>query len=363
MTKLARIRPLPASGGQPERPGLGHLVRVPAEPSRRREGDPMVPIGLEQPRRPAVSSRPPADKSSSAGQPPRLLDRVRIALRTRHYSMRTEKAYVGWIRRFILFHGKRHPQDLAEPQIAAFLSSLADPGRASASSQNQALAALLFLYGQVLGRELAWMGDIVHAKRPQRLPVVLTREESRSLLANLAGPYWIVGGLLYGGGLRLLEALQLRIKDVELDRREILVRDGKGRKDRHTVLPEALVSPLGDHLAAIRLQHERDLAAGALRAQWSFRMPCGESTRLLFVNGPGSGCSRQPGPTSMPKPARPVATIYTRPPSSAPSPPPPIPRESPSPRPRTPCDILSRRTCSKMATTSGPFRSSSATKT
>jgi integrase len=127
-----------------------------------------------------------------------------MALRTRHYSRRTERAYVGWIRRFILFHGKRHPDALAEPEIAAFFSSLADPGHVSASTQNQALAALLFLYQAVLGRQLAWLGDLVHAKRPVRLPVVLTRAETRALLDNLAGPYRLVGGLLYGGGLRLL---------------------------------------------------------------------------------------------------------------------------------------------------------------
>ena len=187
---------------------------------------------------------------------------MRIALRTRHYSARTEKAYVGWIRRFILFHDKRHPDALAEPEIAAFLSSLADAGRMSASSQNQALAAILFLYGQVLGRELAWLGDMVHAKRPQRVPVVLTRSECRALLDKLTGPYQVVGGLLYGGGLRLLEALHLRIKDVDMERCEILVRDGKGRKDRRTVLPASLTRPLRDHLAAVRQQHLKDLAAG-----------------------------------------------------------------------------------------------------
>ena len=200
--------------------------------------------------------------SGPPANPPRLLDRVRAALRTRHYSPRTEKAYVGWIRRFILFHGKRHPEEMAEREIAAFLSSLADPGRMSASTQNQALASLLFLYQTVLCRPLAWMGDLVHAKRPARLPVVLTRAESHALVDNLTGPHRIVGGLLYGGGLRLLEALQLRIKDVDLERREILVRDGKGRKDRRTVVPEALIAPLREHIAAVRAQHLADLAAG-----------------------------------------------------------------------------------------------------
>src|SRR3954452_22428699 len=182
-------------------------------------------------RRPATRAhRPPesvqATVLAAIPTPPRLLERVRIALRTRHYSVRTEKAYVAWVRRFILFHGKRHPDGLAEQESAPSLSSLADPGGVSASSQNQALAAILSLYGEVLGRELAWLGDLVHAKRAQRLPVVLTRDECRALLSRLVRPYDIVGGLLYGGGLRL-EALHLRIKDVDVERREILVRDGK----------------------------------------------------------------------------------------------------------------------------------------
>ena len=200
--------------------------------------------------------------ASSNARPPRLLDRVRTSLRTRHYSARTEKAYVGWIRRFILFHHKRHPETLGEPEIAAFLSSLATDGKVNASTQKQALAGLLFLYQVVLGRQLAWLGDLTHAKRPQRLPVVLTRDEAGALLGRLGGPYWIVCALLYGGGLRLLEALQLRVKDVDLERREILVRDGKGRKDRPTILPLALLTPLREHIAIVRAQHESDLAAG-----------------------------------------------------------------------------------------------------
>ena len=209
--------------------------------------------------------RPTAGQASAepAAPKPRLLDRVRTALRTRHYSVRTEKAYVGWIRRFILFHGKRHPDVMAEAEIAAFLSSLAGPGQVSASTQNQALAALLFLYHVVLGRSLAWLGDLVHAQRPVLLPVVLTRDEARLLLANLRGDVRVVGGLLYGGGLRLLEALQLRIKDVDLERREIIVRDGKGRKDRRTVVPDVLVVPLREHLTVVRARHDADLAAGA----------------------------------------------------------------------------------------------------
>jgi len=151
---------------------------------------------------------------------------------------------------------------MAEPEIGRFLSNLADNGSVSASTQNQALAALLFLYQSVLGRQLAWIGDLVHAKRPARLPIVLTRSEARALLENLPDPYRIVGGLLYGGGLRLLEALRLRVQDVDLERREILVRDGKGRKDRRTVLPETLLAPLREHLVAMRLQHQIDAARG-----------------------------------------------------------------------------------------------------
>src|SRR4051794_34887595 len=209
----------------------------------------------------------PRPSFGQAGQipakPPRLLDQVRESLRARHYSPRTEKAYVGWIRRFILFHDKRHPDTMSEVEIGAFLSSLASDAQVSASTQNQALAALLYLFQQVLGREVAWLGNLVHAKRPNHVPVVLRREEARDVLGRLSGPSWLVGCLLYGGGLRLLEALHLRVKDVDLQRREITVRRGKGRKDRHTVLPSALVEPLRAHLAAVQTQHQQDLEQGA----------------------------------------------------------------------------------------------------
>jgi integron integrase len=195
-------------------------------------------------------------------KPPRLLEQVRQGLRARHYSLRTEKAYVGWIRRFILFHGKRHPDTMSETEIGAYLSSLAD-AKVSSSTQNQALAALLFLYQQVLGRELAWLGNLVHAKRPVRVPVVLRRDEARDLLARLEGPAWLICAMLYGGGLRLLEALQLRVKDIDLDRREIIVRRGKGQKDRRTVLPGALVEKLRAHLGKMQVQHDADISLGA----------------------------------------------------------------------------------------------------
>jgi integron integrase len=194
--------------------------------------------------------------------PPRLLDRVRGALRVRRYSPRTEKAYVGWIRRFILFHGKRHPETLAEAEIGAFLSSLAAESKVSASTQNQALAALLFLYQEVLSRKVEWLGDLVHAKRPATVPVVLNRDEARALLAKLDGPVRLIASLLYGGGLRLLEALQLRVKDVDFVRRELVVRRGKGQKDRRTILPDALVEPLRTHFVNVKVLHDHDLARG-----------------------------------------------------------------------------------------------------
>jgi integron integrase len=206
------------------------------------------------------------DPGQPAGIPaksPRLLDRVRAGLRARHYSAHTEKAYIAWIRRFILFHGKRHPETMSEVEIGAYLSNLACASKVSAGTQNQALAALLFLFRQVLGRKLEWLGNLVHAKRPMHIPVVLGRAQVRDLLAHVQGPVSLVCALMYGGGLRLLEALQLRVKDIDLDRREIIVRRGKGQKDRRTVLPGVLVERLRSHLAAVKVQHEGDISLGA----------------------------------------------------------------------------------------------------
>ncbi|HVR64253.1 MAG TPA: integron integrase [Polyangia bacterium] len=190
------------------------------------------------------------------------MDRVRAAIRLRHLSCRTEKAYAGWIKRFIFFHRKRHPAEMGAEEITAFLSSLATEKHVSASTQNQALAALLFLYQEVLGRELEWLGNLVHAKRPARVPVVLSRVEARALLAKVEGPSALVVMLLYGSGLRVLEALQLRVKDVDLDGRELIVRRGKGQKDRHTVLPGSLVDPLRAHLLEGKNRHDHDLGQG-----------------------------------------------------------------------------------------------------
>lgn len=193
---------------------------------------------------------------------PKLLDRVRNAIRARHYSPRTADAYVGWIRRFILFHHKRHPREMGEAEVAACLSSLATDRHASASTQNQALSAIVFLYAEVLGNRLDWLNDVVRAKRPVRLPVVLTPVGVRALLAELDGTVALMASLMYGAGLRLLECCELRVKDVDLATREIRVRDGKGRKDRVTVLPVALEPALRRHLECQRSLYDRDIADG-----------------------------------------------------------------------------------------------------
>jgi integron integrase len=193
----------------------------------------------------------------------KFLDRVRAALRTRHYSLRTEEAYVGWIRRFVVFHGKRHPGEMGEAEINTFLSSLATDGRVAASTQNQALSALLFLYRHVLEKPFPEMTALVRARRPARLPVVLTRDEVRRILARLGGEPRLVATLLYGSGLRLMEALRLRVKDLDLSRNEILVRDGKGQKDRVTMLPAALKPDLAAYLRTVRARHDAEVARGA----------------------------------------------------------------------------------------------------
>jgi integron integrase len=194
---------------------------------------------------------------------PRLLDRVRAALRLRHYSRRTEATYVAWIRRYILFHGKRHPADMGAAEVTRFLTSLAIDGRVAASTQNQALSALLFLYRNVLEVDLPWLDDVVRAKRPERLPIVLTREEVVAVLRRLDGVPRLMAFLLYGAGLRLLECCRLRVQDIDFATNQIVVRGGKGGKDRVTMLPAVVKADLARHLQAVRAQHERDLREGA----------------------------------------------------------------------------------------------------
>jgi integron integrase len=197
---------------------------------------------------------------------PRLLDRVRDTLAMRHYSSKTREAYVGWIKRFIRFHGRRHPKELGAREVSGFLSDLAVRAQVSASTQNQALAALKFLYSEVLGLELGRIEEsapVVTAKRSVNLPVVMTREEVGAVLSKLRGVDALMVSLLYGAGLRLLECARLRIKDVDIDRMQIVVRRGKGSRDRVTLFPRKLVEPLRAHIAAVRAQHESDLRQGA----------------------------------------------------------------------------------------------------
>jgi integron integrase len=197
------------------------------------------------------------------GVPDRLADRVRAAMRLRHLSARTEGAYLRWMRRYFEFHGRRHPAALGAEDVAAFLSDLAAKRRVSASTQNQALAALLFLYGQVLGVKLPWLDEIERARRPVRLPTVLSRDEVRCVLGRMDGVPRLMASLLYGSGLRLMECCRLRVKDVDLARKQILVREGKGGRDRATLLPESLRGALARHLEGVRGQHRADVAAGA----------------------------------------------------------------------------------------------------
>ena len=212
---------------------------------------------------PKVPSREPSPASPPDPPPePRLLDRVREAVRVRHYSIRTEDTYVHWVRRFIVFHGKRHPLELGAPEVTAFLTHLAMERGVGASTQNQAKSALLFLYRVVLATALPWLDDIVAAKDTRRLPVVLTPAEVRSLLLELNGTMGLVASLLYGTGMRLLEGLRVRVKDVGFERREIIVRDGKGGKDRVTVLPENLILPLREQMVRAKVRHDRDVAEG-----------------------------------------------------------------------------------------------------
>jgi len=198
---------------------------------------------------------------STAPQPPRLLDRVRHACRVRHYSIRTESAYADWARRFVLFHNKRHPDQMAEAEVNAFLTDLAVNGKVAASTQNQAMCALLFLYDAVLDRPLNQL-DVIRANRPKRLPVVLTREEVMTVLGQLDDVTLLIAQLLYGSGVRILECLRLRVHDLDFNRNEVFVRGGKGDKDRRTMLPKAAQAGLVAHLAEVKALHSADLAAG-----------------------------------------------------------------------------------------------------
>jgi integron integrase len=214
-----------------------------------------------------MNSEQPSDSSretpgGSDGKEKRLVERMREAIRSRHYSRRTEKTYWYWVRYFVFFHGKRHPAEMGAPEVSAFLSWLATERNVAAATQNQALSALLFLYKHVLGVELPWLGELIRAQRPVRLPSVLSEAEVRRLFACVSGPARLMVGFLYGAGLRQIECLSLRVKDVDFAYRQILVRDGKGARDRVTMLPENLVQPLQEHLGRVRALHGRDVKEG-----------------------------------------------------------------------------------------------------
>jgi len=193
---------------------------------------------------------------------PKLLDQVRTVIRVKHFSLSTEKAYVAWIRRFILFHGKRHPLYMGEDEIRQFISYLAVDAKISASTQTVALSALLFLYREVLKQELPYVANIERAKRAKRLPVVFTRNEVQQVLARLNGTPHLIASLLYGSGLRLMEAVRLRVKDLDFERHELTIRQGKGAQDRVTMLPASTIAPLDEQLHKVRLLHQADLKVG-----------------------------------------------------------------------------------------------------
>ncbi|HLB00204.1 MAG TPA: integron integrase [Bacteroidota bacterium] len=215
-----------------------------------------------------------------APRQPKLMERLGAALRARHYSQRTETAYTQWIRRFIYFHKLRHPQEMCEPEINAFLTHLAVEGKVSASTQNQALSALLFLYRHILNREIGELGEVIRAKKPRQLPVVMTRDEVKAVISYLFGDKRIIAMLLYGAGLRLMECLRLRVQDIDFNSNQITVRDGKGDKDRVTMLPQSVKPMLTEHLQKVKSLHEKDLNDGWGRVELPFALD------RKFLNAP-----------------------------------------------------------------------------
>ena len=252
-----------------------------------------------------------SERSLPAPRQPRLLDRVREVLRARHSSRRTEKSYVAWIRRYIVFHGKRHPAGMGAVEVTQFLSSLAVPGHVAASTQNQALSALLFLYRQVLQVEMPWLDNVVRAKRSERLPVVLTREEVGAVIRELQGPPRLMAILLYGAGLRLLECARLRVKDVDFATNQIIVRAGKGDRDRVTMLPAAVKTDLVRHIEIVQRRHEADLRHGAgwVELPWALARKYPNAGREWAC----SGCFRPRASTSTRKRASAAGTTCTNP--------------------------------------------------
>ncbi len=295
--------------------------------------------------------------------PPRLLHqlRSRSRIRLRHYSLRTERTYAHWVRRFIVFHGMRHPSEMGASEVTAFLSSLASERNVAAATQNQALSAILFLYREVLQVELPWLTEVRRAKKPVRIPTVLTAAEVRLLLAHIPGVHGLLARLLYGTGMRLMEGVRLRVKDLELERREVVVRHGKGGRDRVTMVPQALVTPLGEHLANVRVWFERDRADGLPGVELPYayerknpraREPCGDGNGCFLRTSSRSthALASVAGTTSMSRGCS-ARSVGRRP-----------RRASRSPYRRTRFAIRSPRISWKRATTSARCKSCSATR-
>lgn len=301
-----------------------------------------------------------SDKPASVREP-RLLDRVRERIRVKHYSIRTETAYVDWIKRFILYHGKRHPSEMGAREVEAFLTHLAVERNVAASTQNQALAAILFLYREVLGVELDWLEGVTRAKKPQRMPTVLSPQEVEAVLAKMSGTPGLVARLLYGTGMRLMEALRLRVQDLDLRRRELVVRGGKGAKDRVTVLPTVLVAPLREHLDERRSIYDRDQTTGrasvwlphALAEKYP-NAPREWGWQYVFV---ASALSVDPAATLY------AVIIWTDPRSRGAFARRLLRRRSSGRCRRMCCVTRSQRICLNRATTSAPCRNCSATRT
>jgi len=285
---------------------------------------------------------------------PRLLDQVRDTIRRKHYSLRTERSYIHWIKRFIFFHGKRHPAEMGASQVTAFLNHLAMEGRVAAATQNQALAALPFLYKEVLEIKLPWLEGLTRAKRPQRLPTVLTQAEAKTLLTTLEGTKWLMVTLLYGAGMRLNECLGLWIKDIDFEGRQIFVRDGKGGKDQVTLLPNRAMDPLRVHLERVKRLHEADLSAGLGEAVLPFAL-ARKYPRLVTSGDGSSSFHRRPFARTLIRGAR-LGITSTKRLCSAPYRRPLVRRESVSPSVVTAFDIRSQPICWKTGSISGRFR-------
>jgi integron integrase len=297
-------------------------------------------------------------KDGTSLQPPvKLLDQVRDRIRYKHYSLRTEHSYVQWVKRFILFHGKRHPNTMGALEVEAYLAYLSNEGNVSASTHQQALSALLFLYKEVLGIDLPWLENLSRPKKPKRLPVVLTVTEVKKVLAQLEGTHALMARLLYGSGMRLMECIRLRVKDVDFERHEILVREGKGNKDRVTMLPDALCADLLAHLERVRGLWEQDRAAGQagvfMPQALEKKYPDGGKSWPWFWVFPSRSLSVDPR-TGIERRHHAQNRLC-----NAQSSRPYRMRVLPSPQRRIVCAIPSLRTCCRQVTTSAPCRSCS----